>query len=173
MQLSELLEENTTKTISERTKISEENLEYLLNNDFGAIKKVKTLGFISILEREYGIDLSKFKEEALAYYNQHGTEESVTIGLPIMEEKKGRSKWLWLIVPILLGYASWFFLKNYDQAQLKALLPFNEANSVEKTAPKDTEANSEELSILNVLAAEKNETDASRNDGETNSSENY
>ena len=173
MQLSELLEENTTKTISERTKISEENLEYLLNNDFGAIKKVKTLGFISILEREYGVDLSKLKEEALAYYDQHAANESVTIGLPIMEEKKGRPKWIWLIVPILLGYASWFFLKNYDQAQLKALLPFNEANSVEKTVPKVTEANSEELSIQNVLAAEKNETDASRNESETNSSENY
>jgi len=173
MQLSELLEENSTKTISERTKISEENLEYLLNNDFAAIKKVKTLGFISILEREYGVDLSKLKEEALAYYDQHAANESVTIGLPIMEEKKGRPKWIWLIVPILLGYASWFFLKNYDQAQLKALLPFNEANSVEKTVPKVTEANSEELSIQNVLAAEKNETDASRNESETNSSENY
>jgi len=172
MQLSELLEENTTKTISERTKISEENLEYLLSNDFSAIKKVKTLGFISILEREYGVDLSKLKEEALAYYDQHLAEESVTIGLSIMEEKKERSKWLWLIVPILLGYVSWFFFKNYDQAQLKALLPFNEAGNVKKVTPENTEENNEELSITNVLAAEGNESGTSQNDHSINSSEN-
>ena len=174
MQLSDLLEENTIKSISDKTKISEENLEYLLENDFGAIKKVKTLGFISILEREYHMDLSKLREDALAYYAQHNAEESVTIGLPIMEEKKGKPKWLlWLIVPLLLGYASWYFLKDYDQAQLKALLPFNEAKNMEPVTPKESVANSEELSIQNVLAADENETDASQNENEMNSSENY
>ena len=172
MQLSDLLEENTARTISERTKISEDNIEYLLNNEFGAIKKVKTLGFISIIEREYNIDLSKLKEDALAYYEKHEVEESVTIGLPIMEEKKGKPKWLWLIVPILLGYASWFFLKNYDQSQLKALLPFNEAKNIGIVTPKNTVVNNEELSIKNVLAAEENETDSSGKDNEINSSEN-
>ena len=172
MQLSEVLEENTTKTISQRTKIAEDNIEYLLNSDFGALKRVKTLGFISILEREYNIDLSKFREEALAYYDQHAENESVTIGLPIMEEKKGRPKWIWLLVLILLGYASWFFVKNYDQSQLKALLPFNEAKTVETTIPKNTIENSEELSIQNVLIVDENETDISQNNSEINSSEN-
>jgi len=172
MQLSELLEENTVQTISERTKIAEDNIEYLLNNDFGAIKKVKTLGFISILEREYSIDLSKLKEDAQAYYEKHEVEESVTIGLPIMEEKKGKPKWLWLIVPLLLGYASWFFLKNYDQAQLKALLPFNEAKSIGIATLKNTAMDNEELSIKNVLAEEENETGSSLKDNEVNGSEN-
>jgi len=172
MQLSELLEENSTKTISQRTKIAEDNIEFLLNNDFGAIKKVKAMGFISILEREYNIDLSKLKEDALAYYEQYGGNESVTIGLPIMEEKKERSKWLWLIVLPLLGYASWFFFTQYDQSQIKALLPFNEAKTVETAIPKDTVVNNEELSITNVLTAEKNETNSSQKDNQINSSEN-
>ena len=166
MQLSDLLEENTIKTISDKTKISEENLEYLLENDFGAIRKVKTLGFISILEREYHIDLSKLREDVLTYYAQHNAVESVTIVLPIMEKKKGKTKWLlWLIAPLLWGYVSWYFLKSYDQSQLKALLPFNEAKSVETITPKETTINSEELSIKNVLAADENEN-------EINSSEN-
>ena len=172
MQLNDLLEENSTKMISQRTKIAEDNIEYLLNSDFGAIKKVKAMGFISILEREYNIDLSKLKEDALAYYEQYGENESVTIGLPIMEEKQGRSKWLWLIILILLGYASWFFFTQYDQSQIKALLPFNEAKTVETTVPKNTIDNSEELSIQNVLAADENGTDASQNENEINSSEN-
>jgi len=67
MQLNEILEENTIKGISQKTKISENNLENLLAANFAALKKIKTLGFISILEREYKADLSvllmKRKEE--------------------------------------------------------------------------------------------------------------
>ena len=173
MQLNELLEENSTKTISERTNIAEENIERLMNNDFGAIKRVKTLGFISILEREYKIDLSKLKEEALAYYEQKAEDESVTLGLPIVEERRGRSKWLWLIVPILLGYASWFFFTQFDQSQLKSLLPFNEAKNVENMMPADMVESNEELSIKQVITAEENESGTEKNDNEINSSENY
>jgi hypothetical protein len=162
MQLNELLEENSTKTISQRTNIAEENIERLLDNDFGAIKRVKTLGFISILEREYKIDLSKLREDALAYYDQKGEDESVTLGLPIVEEKKGRSKWLWLIVLILLGYASWFFFTQFDQSQLKSLLPFNEAKSVERTLPGDTVETNEELSIKEVIITDGNESETQK-----------
>jgi hypothetical protein len=162
MQLNELLEENSTKTISQRTNIAEENIERLLDNDFGAIKRVKTLGFISILEREYKIDLSKLREDALAYYDQKGEDESVTLGLPIVEEKKGRSKWLWLIVLILLGYASWFFFTQFDQSQLKSLLPFNEAKSVESTLPGDTVETNEELSIKEVIITDENESETQK-----------
>jgi hypothetical protein len=162
MQLNELLEENSTKTISQRTNIAEENIERLLDNDFGAIKRVKTLGFISILEREYKIDLSKLREDALAYYDQKGEDESVTLGLPIVEEKKGRSKWLWLIVLILLGYASWFFFTQFDQSQLKSLLPFNEAKSVESTLPGDTVETNEELSIKEVIITDGNESETQK-----------
>ncbi|KYJ86801.1 hypothetical protein [Sulfurovum riftiae] len=171
MQLNELLEENSTKTISERTNIAEENIDHLMNNDFGAIKRVKTMGFISILEREYKIDLSKLREDAAAYYDQKGDDESVTLGLPIVEEKKGRSKWLWIVVPVLLGYASWYFFTQFDQSQLKSLLPFNEAKSVESTTSDDTANINEELSIKNVITADENDTEIPNND--TNSSENY
>jgi len=173
MQLSELLEENTTKTISQRTKIAEDNIEYLLKSDFGAIKKVKTLGFISILEREYHIDLSRLREDALAFYAQEGDDESVTLGLPIVEEKKGKSKWLWLIVPILLGYASWFFLTQYDQSQLKNLLPFNEAKIIKNMVPNDAVNTNEELSIQNVIISEENETANVQSGNEMNNSVNY
>jgi len=172
MQLNELLEENSTKTISQRTNIAEENIEHLVNNDFAAIKRVKTLGFISILEREYKIDLSKLREDALAYYAQKGEDESVTLGLPIVEEKKGRSKWLWLVVLILLGYASWFFFTQFDQSQLKSLLPFNEAKNIDSTIPVDMMGSNEELSIKQVISGEENESEMQKNNNEIKSSKN-
>jgi len=68
MQLSEILEENSIRSISKKTNISEQNLERLLASNFANLKKVKTLGFISIIEREYSTDLTAMKEEALGYY---------------------------------------------------------------------------------------------------------
>ena len=68
MQLNEILEENTIKSISQKTKISEENLENLLAANFDALKKIKALGFISILEREYNTDLSALKANQNCFY---------------------------------------------------------------------------------------------------------
>jgi len=159
MQLNELLEEYSTKTISQRTNIAEENIERLMHNDFAAIKRVKTLGFISILEREYKIDLSKLREDALSYYDQNSDDERVTLGMPIVQEQGGRSKWIWLVVLLLIGYASWFFFTQFDKSQLRNMLPFNEAKNVKNTMPLDAMgSNGEELSIKQVIVQEENNT---------------
>ena len=115
MQLNDILEENSVKAISQKTKISEENLENLLAKRFENLKKVKTMGFISIIEREYNADLSAIREEAQAYYADAGEDRSVTLGMPIVEEKKGTSKIFLLIIFGLLGYATWYFLTQFDK----------------------------------------------------------
>ena len=94
MQLNEILEEHTIKSISQKTKISEDNLENLLAANFDALKKIKTLGFISILEREYKADLSALREEALAHYSQEKGEHGFTVVFPTEEEKNQNSFYL-------------------------------------------------------------------------------
>ena len=89
MQLNEILEENSIKSISQKTKISEDNLENLLARNFDVLMKIKTLGFISILEREYKADLTALREEALAYYASHEEDHSFSVAVPLKEEKKG------------------------------------------------------------------------------------
>ena len=116
MQLSEILEENSIKSISKKTNISEQNLEYLLASNFAVLKKVKTLGFISIIEREYKADLTAMKEEALEYYAEGSEDNSITIGMPVVEEKKGTSKLFILIILGILGYASWYFFTQFDKS---------------------------------------------------------
>ena len=88
MQLNDILEENSVKAISQKTKISEENLENLLANRFENLKKIKTLGFISIIEREYNADLSALREDAQEYYSEVGEDRSITLGMPIRREKR-------------------------------------------------------------------------------------
>ncbi len=152
MQLNEILEENSVKAISKRTNISEENIEILLAGDFDRLKKVRMLGFISIIEREYKADLSALKEQALSHYTEHDDEESITWGLPIMEEKKGRSKLFLLFVFLLLGYAFWYFFTQFDKKQLSGLLPLNEEKASQVIMPKEADNNAA-LNIKNVIVS--------------------
>ena len=132
MQLSEILEENSIKSISKKTNISEQNLEYLLASNFAVLKKVKTLGFISIIEREYKADLAPMKEEALEYYASQYDDNSITIGMPVVEEKKGTSKIFILIILGILGYASWYFFTQFDKKHLSELIPFIDEKTIER-----------------------------------------
>jgi hypothetical protein len=131
MQLSDILEENSVRGISQKTKISENNLDNLLARNFNQLKKVKTLGFISIIEREYNADLDDLREEANSHYAQSVEDRSITLGLPIVEEKKGKSKFFMLVIITLLGYATWYFLTQFDKKHLSEMIPFIDESTIE------------------------------------------
>ncbi|HHE05644.1 MAG TPA: hypothetical protein ENK90_00800 [Epsilonproteobacteria bacterium] len=157
MQLNDILEENSVKAISKKTNISEDNIEALISENFAYLTKSKALGFISILERDFNLDLAKLKEKALEYYEAHDvSDQSIAIGLPVIEEKKGRSKWVLVLMLGLLAYASWYFVTRFDKRTLSTLLPFSE-DTVETVTPaevreKQNETNQDEaLSISNAL----------------------
>ena len=83
MQLNEIIEENTLASISNRTRLSSENLEKLFKRDFSGFRKVQALGFISILEREYRADLSQLRAECLAYFE--GDPSTNEMPTPVVE----------------------------------------------------------------------------------------
>ena len=139
MQLSDILEEHSLKHISKKTNISEENIEYLLAKKFEKIERVKALGFISILAREFNADLSTLKNEAHAYYAQQlPLEESIVVRGIQVEGKRRKSKWLPLIVVLLLAYASWYFVTQYNTSHSNTLQPVeDQAGEMEGVSPKD------------------------------------
>ena len=160
MQLNEILEENTVKAISAKTNIAEDNIDALVASDFEKINRVKAMGFISIIEREYHADLSAVREEAIVYYEGLKEDESITIGLLQPVEKKGKSKLFMFIVFIMIGFAIWYAFINFDKEKLNAMLPFSEEKLSEMIMPghgnpepvvkTDTEPNvAEELNIEN------------------------
>ena len=154
MQLNEILEENSIESVSQKTNISETNLDTLVAGDFDKLKRVKTLGFISIIEREFKIDLSALREQALEYYENNSEKESVTIGLPHPEEKKGKPIWFRLLILGLIFYTVWYFFTQFDKTQLTKYLPFSE-EEISKMVSEDVK---KELSIENVNK-QRTETD--------------
>ena len=158
MQLNEILEENSIKTISQKTKISDTNLEALFEGNFSALQKTKALGFIAIVEREYRADLSALREEALEYYSVHREESGYSTNQYIDEEKRGKSKLLIILVFGLLIYATWYFLTQFDKNNLSGLIPFMDEGKVgsfigtQESVDDQTAAN---LSIATVTTKEE------------------
>ena len=149
MQLNDILEENSIKTISQKTKIAEDNLEKLLAKNFDGLKKVKTLGFISIIEREYNADLEALREEAYTYYSEIGEDKSNTLGIPIIEEKKGKSKFFMVLILGLLAYATWYFFTQFDKKHLREMIPFIDEAMIENFMG-ETEVKSDALEALSI-----------------------
>ena len=121
MQLNEVIEENSIVTISKRTRLSVENIEKLVHRDFSDMKRVKALGFISILEREFGIELDTLKKECEDYFSSSPEEEfdaRLVLTVPELGEQPGRltSKLFMLLVLFGIGYGAWYFLAAKDRS---------------------------------------------------------
>ena len=71
----ETLREIGSQKISEQTHIAKKFVEDILNENFDSMNKIQFAGFISILEREYGVDLHAQSE---AYKAKFSTSESTT-----------------------------------------------------------------------------------------------
>ena len=159
MQLNDILEENSIKAMSTKTKISEENLEKLLAKKFDELKKIKTLGFISILEREYQADLSTLRDEAYEYYSQLNEDQSITLGMPITEEKRGTSKFVWFLIFVLIGTSTWYFFTQFDKKNLSGLIPFVDESTIENFVGTEVDESEvvEDLSISKVIEEKPNQ----------------
>jgi len=155
MHLSEILEKYAIEDISKKTNISDYSLEKLFAGEFCYLKKVQCMGFISIVEREYKADLSSLKDSANQFYAQNYEDCSVTMGMPIDEPVKERSKVpMVLLVLLLLGGASWYFITKFDKEKFKDMLPFNEQVSAIFSSGDEI---SDELSIESITT-DKNAT---------------
>lgn len=96
------LSEIGVQKIYEDTHISRPNIEAILNGTYKGMGKVQILGFISILEREYQLDLSQLKE---AYTTDE--PKVVVKPKPASAVKRDSSEGIkpknWLIVAVLIA----------------------------------------------------------------------
>ncbi len=97
----DFFEKEDLKEVSKRTLIGVEYLIKLKNDEFDGIAKTKGLGFIKIIEREYGIDLSQKKEKFLDYVKE--IEKDKKQEYFIVPPKKSSNRLLKSIAVILLG----------------------------------------------------------------------
>jgi len=114
MQLDDLTEERSISTISKKTNLPVSVITNLFNKKFASFNRVQAMGAISIIEREFDINLGVLREECKYYFNENPPKNrSVTVVQPIIEERPIIPKIVMLILLAMIAYGAWYFYSEY------------------------------------------------------------
>jgi len=129
----EKLQELGIQRIQEDTHISRQHIESILQERFESIHKVQFLGFISILEREYSLDLSDLKSNALAFYKDQKMNAVDTDGIFIVAAKGKTFTFVYLFIIGIIFFAGVFFTMNYQSDESDIVVQKNIIDVVKKS----------------------------------------
>jgi len=157
------------KDISEKTRISELDLQILKDKEFDKIDKSKGLGFIKIIEREYLVDLSKLKNELIAYLKEHNKTQNTEFFIAPPPKKKNNK--IVAVFLLLLIIVAGIFYMMYFRNEHKIIINTNgyKATPAIKEARRLTnielnETNeSNETNVTNINVLDTNESNESNN----------
>ena len=99
--------------IARTTRIDAQNLEYIINKDFEKLANFNVKGYIKILEREFGLDLSDWlsefevAKESFAPVKKAKVEQVYT--RKMSPERSGGGWLLWLLAMVLIIGAIFYF----------------------------------------------------------------
>jgi hypothetical protein len=133
MQLNELIEKEGLEAVSEKTNISLDNLNRLINEDFEGLNRVKALGFLSILQREYGVDIGALDASIRSYFEEHTPNSDEPLLVSIDKSNSGGGLFKWIVILAFLG-GVWYL---YSTGKLDKLLGKNA--DTQKSSISDTE----------------------------------
>jgi hypothetical protein len=133
--------------IHEKTHITKAYIQAILDEQFDILNSVQLLGFVSILEREYGVNLSELKNAATVYFvkNSEVKEDSKELFTP---NKKRVSNLVYIIVGVVVVFLYLNMLPTNDKT-LKVVTVDNSVidstNKKEKLGLKEESSKSDEL----------------------------
>lgn len=118
-----------TQKIYEKTHIAKRNLELLFAKQFDKLDKIQAIGFVSIIQREYKIDLSALKEEIIEYYDVKPIKTNI-VQMELEEVKKSKNSLL-IFLFIVVAIAALFYFYQEGEKGLETLKEKSEKNSSE------------------------------------------
>ena len=98
----EKLQEIGAQKLHEDTHIPKEHARGLVNADFANMNKIQFVGFISIIEREYGINLDTLKEKGLEHFKENTQEFSIAQKLFVPQSKKKRFAKFYILAAVAI-----------------------------------------------------------------------
>lgn len=104
-------------SVSTKTNISIDSLKKFVEGNYEGFTKIKTIGFVTILEREYDIDLTELKNSIREEYhtNKSLLEYQTLLCEPIENDSSNSSSsslFSWIIIFSLI-YGAWYIYENY------------------------------------------------------------
>lgn len=168
--LQRLHEEGVDK-VHEKTRIAHENIKKLLAEDYDAFSKVQFMGFVSIIEREYHVELQSLRD---AFYEATGSSVDIT-PLPAAfvtprERSKPQRNLMIVLALMIAGVIAYYFIAPSSQSPEPVAIEDETIMQVktrldvitEEKAQKASEANASEA--LNTTLADMNVTEPALED---------
>jgi len=157
MQLSEMIDKSGVEQVSSVTNISIDNLNNLAEENFEKLTRVKSLGFLLILEREYrDIDVTDLRERVKTYFEEHkpADENVVMVSKDSVDGNgNGISFFKWFVV-LALFIGGWVL---YTQGNLDGIIKNVEHKKDFFDDNKALESNVSEQEAKNVTVENNNE----------------
>ena len=142
------LKEIGTEKIHEATHIPPMIIEAILNEDYGEMTKVQILGFISILEREFSVDLSSLKQ---SFQSEEGKlAEAKPIEADESESITSRMNKKWLLaaaLALLLVIVLFAVIGGGDKQEVQSVEVVTEVVTEDETATTSVEDVEERASV--------------------------
>ena len=104
--------------IYEKTHIPAQHVQALLHESFDSFSKVQFMGFISILQREYQVDLTELRHKGLeSFQTQKQMPEDEGIFIAPKRKKNSTLVYITLVLLIFLGVA-YFKMNSKNEASM-------------------------------------------------------
>lgn len=109
--------------IYEDTHIPINHVQAILEENYEGLTRVQYLGFISILEREYKLDLKELNERAVAHYNEKDLEQPLADdGIFVVPSKQKNFTPFYIVVVILIFLAALYYTLEVADKKNETLL---------------------------------------------------
>ncbi len=143
------LREIGAQKIYEKTHIPVGHVQAILHESYDGLNKVQFIGFISILEREYGLELNTVKLKGIAYFDEEKKEE-IDESIFINTKPKRNHNALYIIIAVIVFLIFLFVFYNDSKEAVKPAIQENEI--IQKVKEKVVEE------VNDTKAQESNET---------------
>ena len=101
-----ILQDIGVQKIHEDTHISRSDVEAIIHEGYSELNKVQLLGFISILQREYDLDLTSLKNNALAYYKEEEISNDNKSGVFVVAKRTKNASPIYIIIIAIIFLAA-------------------------------------------------------------------
>ena len=154
------LQELGAQKIHEDTHIARVHIQAVIHESFEDLNRVQFLGFISILEREYNLDLSVLKNKGLAFFEENTQVTSAQKGVFVLshQDKKPTAIYIGLALFIVIVVAYFTLSGSFTQSEIEVASTENKIIKKAKESLKATQALDLNLSDTNASVGDANIT---------------
>ena len=137
----EQLQKVGAQKIHERTHIPLITVQAILHSSYDTFSRIQFIGFISILEREYDIELPEMKKAGLMHFDTETAQE----GVFIVPKKAAKKTYIFVVVILLFLLGITYQIVVVDKASDVKIEDSNKVEEVKK-------------SIIPIIETEQNST---------------